>query len=215
MFRDSVKSTGHPLHSPVSPSLPLPASPCAITFRPNSTTNCAHFVTYIFSRSPQLVGNPSQFRYRATPLVTLPEYTLPLRLRSKLYKKVHQCLSQLGETCISSRSVVNISKNHVLLPCASKPKISTNKEDVLATKGSIHENKQLFGSRQCKQKNSDILWHKTKPFSTEYHFRAHCKSRLNTGDNVVFRNSNSVLFRHCNIKGHDQPRGLVVRVSDY
>ena len=24
MFRDSVKSTGYPLHSPVSPSLPLP-----------------------------------------------------------------------------------------------------------------------------------------------------------------------------------------------
>jgi hypothetical protein len=24
MFRGSVKSTGHPLHSPVSPSLPLP-----------------------------------------------------------------------------------------------------------------------------------------------------------------------------------------------
>jgi hypothetical protein len=31
-FRGSAKSTGYPLHSPVSPSLPLPASPCAITF---------------------------------------------------------------------------------------------------------------------------------------------------------------------------------------
>jgi len=38
MFRGSVKSTGYPLHSPVSPSLPLPASPCAITFQPVSTT---------------------------------------------------------------------------------------------------------------------------------------------------------------------------------
>jgi hypothetical protein len=32
MFRGSVKGSGYPLHSPVSPSLPLPASPCAITF---------------------------------------------------------------------------------------------------------------------------------------------------------------------------------------
>ena len=37
LFRGSVKSTGYTLHSPVSPSLPLPASPCAITFQPHST----------------------------------------------------------------------------------------------------------------------------------------------------------------------------------
>jgi hypothetical protein len=36
MFRGSVKSTGYTLHSPVSPSLPSRASPCAITF-PNWT----------------------------------------------------------------------------------------------------------------------------------------------------------------------------------
>jgi hypothetical protein len=39
-FRGSVKhrlGTGYPLHSPVSPSLPLPASPCAITFLQEST----------------------------------------------------------------------------------------------------------------------------------------------------------------------------------
>jgi hypothetical protein len=33
MFRGSVKSTRYPLHSPVSPSLPSRASPCAITFQ--------------------------------------------------------------------------------------------------------------------------------------------------------------------------------------
>jgi len=33
MFRGSVKSTGYPLHSPVSPSLALPASLYAITFQ--------------------------------------------------------------------------------------------------------------------------------------------------------------------------------------
>jgi len=38
MFRGSVKSTGYPLPSPVAPSLPLLASPCAITFQLDSTT---------------------------------------------------------------------------------------------------------------------------------------------------------------------------------
>ena len=37
MFRGSVKSTGYPLHSPVSPSLPSRASPGAITFQLDST----------------------------------------------------------------------------------------------------------------------------------------------------------------------------------
>jgi hypothetical protein len=41
MFRDSVKSTGYPLHSPVSPSLPLPASTCAITFKLDCTRSGA------------------------------------------------------------------------------------------------------------------------------------------------------------------------------
>ena len=36
-FQGSVKGTGYPLRSPVSPSLPLPASPCAITFQLEST----------------------------------------------------------------------------------------------------------------------------------------------------------------------------------
>jgi hypothetical protein len=38
MFRGSVKGTGYPFHSPVSPSLPLRASPCAITFQLDSTS---------------------------------------------------------------------------------------------------------------------------------------------------------------------------------
>ena len=37
MFRDSVKGTGYPLHSPVSPSFPSRAAPCAITFQLDST----------------------------------------------------------------------------------------------------------------------------------------------------------------------------------
>jgi len=39
MFRGSVKGTGYPLHSPVSPlHFPSRASPCAITFLLESTT---------------------------------------------------------------------------------------------------------------------------------------------------------------------------------
>jgi len=45
VFRGSVKGTGYPLHSPVSPSLPLPASPCAITFQPDSTRRVVADVT--------------------------------------------------------------------------------------------------------------------------------------------------------------------------
>ena len=41
MFRGSVKSTGYPLRSPVFPSLPLPTSPCAITFQLDSTCTLA------------------------------------------------------------------------------------------------------------------------------------------------------------------------------
>jgi hypothetical protein len=42
MFRGSVKSTGYPLHSPVSPSLPLPVSPCATTSAvPQTFTACS------------------------------------------------------------------------------------------------------------------------------------------------------------------------------
>jgi len=36
MIRGSVKGTGYPLHLLVSPSLPLPASPCAFTFQLDS-----------------------------------------------------------------------------------------------------------------------------------------------------------------------------------
>ena len=43
MFRGSVKSSGYPLHSPVFPSLPLLASPCAITFQLESTFNKISF----------------------------------------------------------------------------------------------------------------------------------------------------------------------------
>ena len=39
MFRGSVKGTGYPIHSPFSPSFPLPAPPCVIRFQLDSTSN--------------------------------------------------------------------------------------------------------------------------------------------------------------------------------
>ena len=56
MFRGSVKSTGYPLHSPASPSLPSRASPCVITFQLESTAHrsnkphaCLHLASICFS----------------------------------------------------------------------------------------------------------------------------------------------------------------------
>ena len=49
MFRGSVKSTDYPLHSSVSPSLPVPTSPCAITFQLECTcqlTTSWFFILY-------------------------------------------------------------------------------------------------------------------------------------------------------------------------
>jgi hypothetical protein len=70
VFRGSVKSTGYPLHSAVFPSLPLPESPCAITFQPDSICSLCNksltqtrdsssavqafmFITLFVSRMPQ------------------------------------------------------------------------------------------------------------------------------------------------------------------
>ena len=44
MLRGSVKGTGYPLHFPVSPSLPPPASPYAIAFQLDSNLCCNDLV---------------------------------------------------------------------------------------------------------------------------------------------------------------------------
>jgi len=56
MFRGSVKGTGYPLHSPVSPSLPLPASPCAITFQMDSNTNTPLAAAWVWGLSCEVRG---------------------------------------------------------------------------------------------------------------------------------------------------------------
>jgi len=57
MFRGSVKSIGYPLHSPVSPSLPLPVSPCAITFQLESMTTSEEQLQEYLSRHSCLGRN--------------------------------------------------------------------------------------------------------------------------------------------------------------
>ena len=64
MFRDSVKSTGYPLPTPVSPSLPLPGSPCAITFQPESTTGTRGKL--------KCDGTRAETRFRLTAKLTSP-----------------------------------------------------------------------------------------------------------------------------------------------
>jgi len=50
MFRGSVKSTGYPLHSLVSPSLPLPC-----------VTVCHHFSTGLYERDVGRLANAGQY----------------------------------------------------------------------------------------------------------------------------------------------------------
>jgi hypothetical protein len=54
IFRGSVKGTGYPLHSPFSPSLPLPTSPCAITFERNSTKTVRYARKHNYNYNPGL-----------------------------------------------------------------------------------------------------------------------------------------------------------------
>jgi len=57
MFRDSVKSTGYPLHSPVSLSLLPRVSPCAITFELDSEVRLSYIALsrfWILPHSPRL-----------------------------------------------------------------------------------------------------------------------------------------------------------------
>ena len=55
MFRGSVKGTGYPLHSPVSPlHFPSRATPCAITFQLDSAIDIFSFNSYASRRVGQI-----------------------------------------------------------------------------------------------------------------------------------------------------------------
>ena len=51
MFRGSVKGTGYPLHSPVSPSLPLPC-----------VTVCHHISTGVYTQPTQRLSRPPRIK---------------------------------------------------------------------------------------------------------------------------------------------------------
>jgi hypothetical protein len=79
MFRGSVKSTGYPLHSPVSPSLALPASPCAITFQLDSNPGYN-----MFRGSVKSTGYP--LHSPVSPSLPLPYVTLCHHISTGLYE---------------------------------------------------------------------------------------------------------------------------------
>jgi len=58
MFRGSVKSTGYPLHSPVSPSLPLPC-----------VTVCHHISTGLYC----IVTSKNCFHYKRSPVFVVQD----------------------------------------------------------------------------------------------------------------------------------------------
>ena len=79
MFRGSVKSTGYPLHSPVSPSIPLPCSTCAITFKLGSTHSIHQFPLHFPSLRHRV---PSHFSWGLpTPFASFPFTSPPVRHR--------------------------------------------------------------------------------------------------------------------------------------
>jgi len=65
MFWGSVKGTGYPLHSPVSPSLPLPASPCAITFQLDSDS--ANLLSVSKETNHTALGAKLSYRRKTEP----------------------------------------------------------------------------------------------------------------------------------------------------
>jgi len=90
MFRGSVKSTGYPIHSPVSPSLPLPC-----------VTVCHHISTGLYSS--WYSGSESVFNRVANELHTSESFlekptVSRLFCNSKVYSPVHKSLLLKTET---------------------------------------------------------------------------------------------------------------------
>jgi hypothetical protein len=84
MFRGSVKITGYPLHSPVSPSLPPPrALPCAITFQLDFTSalkilnSCPCSSCHLASTVVSRMSRRSQLSGYSMPRDRLPSATWP------------------------------------------------------------------------------------------------------------------------------------------
>ena len=94
-FRGSVKSTDYPLQSPVSPSLPSRASPCAITFQLESALWPSH--VFLFDLKPQHVERSSN--HEAPNYVIFVSFNfLPLRPRYLPEQPIHGLFSSLNTT---------------------------------------------------------------------------------------------------------------------
>ena len=105
MFRGSVKGTGYPLHSLVSPSLPLPC-----------VTVCHHVSNAVYTSSPSWTLPLTTSKYRGSRVSWLKQLTLlkfsvlwkvPLRhwaTGSRLYKGKHHLKSRgRWQYCIPSK----------------------------------------------------------------------------------------------------------------
>ena len=93
MFRCSVKSTDYPIHSPVSPSLPLPC-----------VTVCHHIPTGVYLRCrrgrwrPCVEGSCEYFEHETSPLA-LTNHTCKCQIshtqRQFFFQFIHGCMFRL------------------------------------------------------------------------------------------------------------------------
>ena len=100
MFRGSVKGTGYTLHSLVSPSLPLPGSPCAITFQPDPTNTFKSIRVYRLLTQCNLVC-----------------YLNSEQIATKVVRFLHQIDNVL---CLVPTESLNVIQDNLSLPAGKK-----------------------------------------------------------------------------------------------
>jgi len=157
MFRGIVKGTGYPLHSPVSPSFPLPASPCAITFQLESTLD---FVTLKFQAiSPHQAGPTASSADSSTGLkpCTALYYVTTLRNQSigeEMCKKKWNCKFVIASITGKAWSAIQSWKYYI-----SRKGLSTTFPPIQWHNGEVYD---VTTSSIHRQSLSD---HKTDPGS--------------------------------------------------
>ena len=119
MFRGSVKGPGYPLHSPVSPSLPLSASPCAITFQMDSTVQfgCVYSISgAIYDRPHNQFQEYIRILYHVDCVLNVmaheqkPEFVFRRNGRVHLYRRGRQ-FSRLLAAEVCATAVVQWKRN--------------------------------------------------------------------------------------------------------
>ena len=124
MFRGSVKGTGYPLHSPVSPSLPLSASPCAITFQMDSTVQlgCVYSISgAIYDRPHNQFQEYIRILYHVDCVLNVmaheqkPEFVFRRNGRVHLYRRGRQFSRLLAaEVCASAVVMIDTPCSEVV-----------------------------------------------------------------------------------------------------